>query len=240
MRRDPDLDRRRGQQHRHRHGHGHERRGQQVLPVVGAARHDPGGEREEQGHQLGQRVGGERQQQGTGSRSELRRDRRRRAADDVRLRGEREERRADHERDRERSGLLVYPARQSAPLLGQQGKGAAGHEARHARHRVKRQYERVPVQDVEVVGQAGTLGVARDHVRGGVRRRDLGHPVDREQQGDGDQRAERQPRPQRGQRIPVPPSQRQLRVVHALDEGEVVDAHPRGDRQPRAHPLTGP
>ena len=144
----------------------------------------------------------------------------------VGLGAEREEGGAHHEPDRERSGLLVHPPVEAAALRGRQRQRAAGHEARDAGQRVQRQHQRVADQDVHVVAEGGVDVVARDQVPRLVRRGELRHRVDGEQQRHRDGDAEQAPwREDRDGRL-VPAPERELRVVHALDEHEVVDAHP--------------
>ncbi len=201
---------------------------------AGPAGDDPCRQREEEREQLGQGVRDQREQQHARAGAELGGDRRGPAADHVGLRAEREGGGADHEPDRERAGLLVHPARDTAALGRRERERAAGHEARDAGHRVQGEHERVPVEHGQVVVERRLGVVARDQVARHVGRGQLRDHVDRAEQPAGDQEAEGRPRPQHPPRMLVPAPQGQLCVVHALDEHEFVDAHPQTHRQCRA------
>ena len=92
-----DLDRDRHDQGRDRRCDGHEGRRQQLVPVAPAARDQPGGERQEQRRQLEHRVRQQQEQEVDVGKSELGRRRGEDPADEVRLGGQREQRRAGDE-----------------------------------------------------------------------------------------------------------------------------------------------
>ena len=147
------------------------------------------------------------------------------AADDVGLGDQREACGADHEGDRERPGLLVHPAREPASLGGGLRQRAARDEAGDAGHGVERQHERISKEHLRVVVEAGRLGVAGNHVSGGVGRGQLGHRVDGAEQPERDHQAQREPRSKHLERPAVPAPERQLGVMHPLDEDKLFDAH---------------
>src|SRR5918999_369789 len=106
VRRDVDLDHRGGHEDGESDRRRRDGRGEQLVPLVAPARDGPGGERQEQRHELLHGVGEDPHDQLRGAHPLLAGDRRRVATEHVRLSDEREERGADDERDRERTCLL--------------------------------------------------------------------------------------------------------------------------------------
>src|SRR5688500_7665927 len=117
-RRDPHLDGAREQQNRDRDRGRDEGGGEQLLPALGPARQRPGGEREEEREQLGQRVRQDAEHQQQRRDAEVGRQRRGVVAERVGLRHQREDGRAGHERDRQRAGEIVDAPPDPAVALG--------------------------------------------------------------------------------------------------------------------------
>src|SRR3954451_15433670 len=141
----PDVDLDEGGEHEHGSGErgGRDRRGEELVETAPAAGAEPCGERQEQRGQLGKRVRQQREDQRRAADLELGREGRGVAAEDVRLGGEREHGGARDERDGERTGDCVDPARQPPMAVELLRELAAGDVPRHAREGVQRQHERV-------------------------------------------------------------------------------------------------
>ena len=106
------------------------------------------------------------------------------------------------------------------------GGRCSSHEAGDARHGVEREHERVAEQHVRVVGHRRVAVDAGQDVARAVRRRERGDDEDGDEQEPRDPDAQEEPGAEHLPRLAVPPLERQAGVVHALDEHEVVDAHP--------------
>ena len=154
VRPDVDLDRRRGDQHRDRQGDGDEGGGEELVPLAAAAGDQPGGERQEERGQLGQRVREDAEDQLAAGDVELVGDRRALETEVERLGAEREEGHRGDEEDRQLARLDVDPAREAGPLGGGDRHRGAGDEAGDAGGRVQRQDQRVAPEDRQQVVRA--------------------------------------------------------------------------------------
>ena len=122
-------------------------------------------------------------------------------------------------------------AHQSPWRLASSGQRGAGDEPGDAREGVQREHEAVAQQDLPDGAEALRLVDAREQQPARVGRGDGGDDPHGRQQRGGDRGAAQRPGADDGSRVAVPARERAARVVHSLDEGEVLCRHVEKDRR---------
>ena len=166
--------------------------------------------------------------------AELARDRRGAAADHVGL-GRRARRGWRRPRSRSRAGPAFSCTQRDTPLRCEADSGSELPAMKPATHAsaCSASTSQLRKSTWSVVRRTpASRVVARDQVHGRVGRRELGHHVDGNSSADRDRDAEDAPGAQDRAGLSIPALSASRVSRHALDEHEVVDAHPLGHRHP--------